>query len=183
VVGALHLRRGDLTIELVGSSATIEWTVQSELTRSRILGAAQVVLPGFEIIDRITVKEPETPQEMLQAGLDAQLAGEVVEFASDSSELTPAGIAVLDDVARLLSEFPGRVQISGHTDSQASPDYNLELSRRRAESVRDYLVSAGDDRDRFATVGYGESRPVATNETEVGRQQNRRTEFHVLEEN
>ena len=183
VVGALHLRRGDLTIELAGSSAIIEGSVLSELTKSRILGAAEVLLPGFDIVDRITVKEPEGDLETLQHRLDAMLSADAVEFESDSARLTPAGIAVLEDVAELLREYPGRVQISGHTDSQASPEYNLDLSRQRAESARDYLVSAGFKPGRFVTVGYGEARPVATNETAEGRQRNRRTEFHVLEEN
>jgi OOP family OmpA-OmpF porin len=183
VVGALHLRRGDLTIELAGTSAIIEGSVLSELTKSRILGAAEVLLPGFEIVDRITVKEPEGDLETLQHRLDSMLAADVVEFESDSARLTPTGIAVLDEVAKLLKEYPGRVQISGHTDSQASPDYNLDLSRRRSESVRDYLVSAGFDPGRLVTVGCGESRPVASNDTAEGRQRNRRTEFHVLEEN
>ena len=91
--------------------------------------------------------------------------------------------SVLDEVVVAMNAAPGRVQVAGHTDSQASQDHNRPLSERRAESVRDYLVSAGIDADRIVTIGFGETRPIATNQNAEGRQRNRRTEFHVMEEN
>ncbi|MCL7991751.1 MAG: OmpA family protein, partial [marine benthic group bacterium] len=68
-----------------------------------------------------------------------------------------------------------------HTDSVGEDDFNMDLSQRRAESVRNYLVELGLARDRFDTTGFGETRPIADNETEEGRHRNRRTEFRVLD--
>jgi outer membrane protein OmpA-like peptidoglycan-associated protein len=112
--------------------------------------------------------------------------GQVMSFAniyfdSGSATLKPSSFSVLDDVADLLRENSEvRVEISGHTDSDGSSSYNQDLSRRRAESVRSYLVQKGISASRLTTVGYGESQPVASNATADGKAQNRRIEFRVL---
>jgi outer membrane protein OmpA-like peptidoglycan-associated protein len=72
--------------------------------------------------------------------------------------------------------------IEGFTDSTGSKDYNLELSRRRAESVKDHLVSLGVNGDRISTKGYGERYPVASNDNPGGRQLNRRVEVTVVQD-
>jgi len=181
-LSALHHSRRDLVIELTQGRATVSGTVLSELARRRVVGAAAATLPAFEIVDRLTVREPSAAHETLQANLDALLDGKVVEFATDSAELTPAGRKVLDDVASILKRLPGRVEISGHTDSTGNDAHNLELSGRRAESAARYLVSRGIDAARLTTVGYGATRPVASNATDEGKQANRRTELHALKE-
>lgn len=182
-LAALNHSRRDLDVELTNGQVIIAGTVVSELARSRVIGAAAATLPEFEIVDRLTVREPGDARERLQADLDRLLAGEVVEFATDSAELTAKGRAVLDDVVAIMKKNPGRVEISGHTDSTGTPEHNLELSRQRAESAARYLVSRGIDPARFETVGHGQNRPVASNATDNGRQANRRTEFHSLKEN
>ncbi|AMC99519.1 OmpA family protein [Halomonas chromatireducens] len=101
-----------------------------------------------------------------------------VTFAFDSSEIREGAYRELEQVANTLRENPDmRVRIEGHTDHVGSAEYNEGLSQRRADSVRDFLVSRGIDANRMTTVGYGESRPVATNETDEGRAQNRRVEI------
>ena len=72
-----------------------------------------------------------------------------------------------------------RVTVEGHTDNVGNPDKNLEISEKRAEAVRDYLVSQGVAGDRIITTGKGETEPVATNKTAAGRQQNRRVELII----
>lgn len=74
-----------------------------------------------------------------------------------------------------------KIKLSGHTDSIGSRYYNQKLSRQRAQSVMEYLVSKGVSKERLSSVGYGEDKPVATNSTEEGRQKNRRVEFIILE--
>lgn len=98
------------------------------------------------------------------------------EFDFDSARLTPAMEQALDDVARRLRDSEGieRLRIVGHTDSVGAADYNRGLSERRAEAVADYLAERGLDRDAMTVEGRGESDPVATNETEEGRAENRR---------
>jgi OOP family OmpA-OmpF porin len=181
-LAALHHSRRELDVELANGQAVISGTVLSELARHRVVGAAGATLPEFEIVDRLTVREPGDARERLQAELDRLLAGEVVEFATDSDELTAEGRSVLDEVVTIMRRLPGRIEISGHTDSTGTPEHNLELSRQRAESAARYLVSRGISSGRFETVGHGANRPVASNATAEGRQANRRTEFHSLKE-
>ncbi|NIC04090.1 OmpA family protein [Billgrantia bachuensis] len=102
-----------------------------------------------------------------------------VTFAFDSAEIRESAYPTLDQVASTLRENPRmRVSIEGHTDSVGSNQYNMDLSQRRADSVRDFLVSRGIDTNRMTTRGYGEEQPVATNETDAGRAQNRRVEIN-----
>jgi OOP family OmpA-OmpF porin len=182
-LAALHLSRRDLDSELTGGQAVIGGTVLSNLAKIRVLGGAVALLPGFEVVDRLTVREPSTSRETLQASLDNQLEGRVVEFETDSANLTPDGRRVLDSVITILRDKPGRIEISGHTDSTGPIDHNLDLSRRRAETVERYFIGKGFDADRFEVIGYGPTRPIASNATPEGQQMNRRTEFHALKEN
>jgi outer membrane protein OmpA-like peptidoglycan-associated protein len=72
------------------------------------------------------------------------------------------------------------IEISGHTDNISSKSFNKELSKKRANSVANYLIKKGIDRKRFTTEGFGYSKPIADNKTEKGRQKNRRVEFKIL---
>lgn len=117
--------------------------------------------------------EPEPVPEFEPVTLSSE-----VNFAFDSSELTRQAEVTLDEVARRLREHTDvRVRIEGHTDSVGSAQYNQGLSERRADSVRDYLMSQGISGERIMAVGYGEQRPVATNDTDEGRALNRRVEI------
>ncbi len=108
---------------------------------------------------------------------------EKIHFYTDSSTIQPRSYSTLNDVVRILQDHPEvrKVQIEGHTDSRSSDAYNQKLSERRAKSVHDYLVSKGIESGRLVWVGYGESRPIASNETTEGRAMNRRTVLRVLE--
>lgn len=104
-----------------------------------------------------------------------------VHFETASARLTHHSLAVLAQAAAALKGQPTmRVEVSGHTDSVGSDEYNQDLSQRRAQSVVDFLVDNGVARDRISAVGYGETRPVASNDTPEGRASNRRVEFRVL---
>jgi OmpA-OmpF porin, OOP family len=104
-----------------------------------------------------------------------------VNFEFDKDTLTADAKVVLNDVAKgLVSQKDLRVEIAGHTDAKGSNAYNQRLSDRRAASVRTYLVSQGVASTQLLSKGYGESQPVATNDTDAGRAQNRRVEFRVL---
>jgi OOP family OmpA-OmpF porin len=73
-----------------------------------------------------------------------------------------------------------RVEVSGHTDNSGQPAYNKQLSEKRALSVYNYLVEKGIDKNRLMPIGYGQTKPLADNATEEGRQQNRRIEFRIV---
>ncbi len=104
-----------------------------------------------------------------------------VTFAFDSGDVNSKFYPILDSVGLVLDEFDQTfVEVAGHTDSVGSPDYNQQLSERRATSVADYLMSRGVDRQRLITVGGGENYPIATNTTSAGQAQNRRVELTIV---
>ncbi len=104
-----------------------------------------------------------------------------IHFATNSAEILPESERVLQEIAQFMSQNPTmQLMIEGHTDSVGGPEFNRELSSRRAESVKTWLVhQAGVDSQRLNTVGYGLEQPVADNSTEQGRAQNRRVELKV----
>lgn len=104
-----------------------------------------------------------------------------VFFAIGSAELRPESQAELNRLKQLMDENPQmKIRINGHTDNEGSDSENLQLSDRRAKSVRDYLISKGIAVNRLDSRGYGETLPIADNNNPQGRQQNRRTEFVVI---
>ncbi|RLB00672.1 MAG: hypothetical protein DRG55_06185, partial [Deltaproteobacteria bacterium] len=104
-----------------------------------------------------------------------------VLFAFDSAELTPKARAILDEVVAILKEHPElTVEIEGHTCALGDEAYNQWLSERRARAVKDYLVSKGISPERLKAVGYGETRPIAPNDTKEGRIKNRRVELRAF---
>ena len=106
---------------------------------------------------------------------------EQIHFAYDSSEILPDSYPILDEISSILYSHPTmELRIEGHTDSSGSQRYNLRLSDERAGSVRSYLVRTGISADRMASVGFGEERPIETNDTADGRAANRRVEFHIV---
>jgi OOP family OmpA-OmpF porin len=103
-----------------------------------------------------------------------------VVFETNSAELRAESIPVLDNAISTLKRYPElKIEVAGHTDSRGSDAYNLQLSSRRAESVRKYLADGGVT-NALTSRGYGERQPVASNNTEEGRQQNRRVVLRVL---
>jgi OOP family OmpA-OmpF porin len=103
-----------------------------------------------------------------------------VSFESNSAKLTPQSLTVLNDAADTLKKHPDvKVEAQGYTDSTGDDGYNLGLSQRRAEAVRDYLISRGAAAGNITAKGYGEAKPVADNKTAAGRAQNRRVTLRV----
>ena len=104
-------------------------------------------------------------------------------FEVNKSTLLAGGFLAIDKLANFLNKYPSRnLLIEGHTDSRGSDLYNLGLSKQRANSVMNALMERGIDGNRIITKGYGEQYPVASNETDAGRQQNRRVEVIILDE-
>jgi outer membrane protein OmpA-like peptidoglycan-associated protein len=102
-------------------------------------------------------------------------------FDFDKATLRPESTNELERLTRLLNDVPTlKIEISGHTDSKGAADYNQKLSQNRAKAVVDYLVKAGIAADRLTFAGYGKDQPIATNDTDEGRQLNRRTEFKII---
>jgi outer membrane protein OmpA-like peptidoglycan-associated protein len=103
-----------------------------------------------------------------------------VLFDVNSSTVKPGGYDELQRVAGVLNNYPQTtIQIAGHTDSSGSDQYNMQLSQQRANAVKNALVGYGVAPARLMTVGYGESKPIASNATEAGRQMNRRVAITI----
>lgn len=111
--------------------------------------------------------------------LAISLKGDVT-FDTNSAIVKPGLYSEIDRIANILIKYPETViQVEGHTDTIGSESYNSELSARRAEAVKNLLVQKGVDPARIRTMAFGESTPIASNDTEYGRAQNRRVEIKV----
>jgi outer membrane protein OmpA-like peptidoglycan-associated protein/tetratricopeptide (TPR) repeat protein len=125
-----------------------------------------------EIIKDIALKK-------IQVGSTIVLKNIFYDF--DKATVRQESTSELERLLKLLNETANlKIEISSHTDSKGANDYNFKLSYNRAKSVVDYLISKGISSDRLVSKGYGEEKPIATNDTEEGRQMNRRTEFKIL---
>jgi outer membrane protein OmpA-like peptidoglycan-associated protein len=107
-----------------------------------------------------------------------------VTFDHDSAVVRPGLYSEIDRIANVMMQYPDTfIRVEGHTDSTGSEDYNLELSARRAVAVKNLIIQKGVPSHRIETVTFGESRPIATNDTEAGRQMNRRVEIKIAPKN
>jgi len=129
---------------------------------------------------KVAIKVPLKPivEEEVGAG---PIVLHNIEFETGSSSLLPSSKAELNLLYELMASRPDlRIEIRGHTDNVGEPEDNLVLSTARARSVYNWLINKGVDEQRVEYMGYGETEPVSNNETEMGRQQNRRTEFEII---
>lgn len=123
---------------------------------------------------------PGAEVERINEGIRLILGENTVNFGFDSSNLTPTAKSNLDRLVKVFKENPDtNISIYGYTDSKGSDSYNLKLSERRANAVVAYLSANGIKRSRLTAKGMGEAEPIASNDTDAGRAQNRRVEFAI----
>jgi outer membrane protein OmpA-like peptidoglycan-associated protein len=157
--------------------------------KSAMIGAAAGALVGGSVGYYQDKQEAKLRQQMAGTGVDVVRKGDNitldmpggVTFAFDSANLNSQFYPVLDKVATTLAEFDKTViEVAGHTDSVGTAAYNQQLSERRANSVAAYLASRGVSQSRMVTIGAGKDHPIASNDTEEGRAQNRRVEITIV---
>jgi len=172
--------RGSVIID--GHFLVLSGRVPSEKTKGTILGTvAPLRSLGLELEDLMSTGAPAAAASSLQSKLDEILSRSQIEFDSNQSTLTARGRAVLDRLIPILQRSsPTSIEIGGHTDGFGAPDYNKELSRRRAEAVRQYLANHGVTH-RMTAVGYGASKPRTSGTSRAALQRNRRIELRVQE--
>ncbi|MDX1506954.1 MAG: OmpA family protein [Woeseiaceae bacterium] len=160
-----------------------------ERRQRAMIGAGVGALAGGSIGYYMDRQEMKLRQELEGTGVSVTRIGDNitlnmpgnVTFATNSSDLSPAFFDVLNSVSKVLKEFDKTViEVAGHTDSTGTDAYNQALSERRATSVGTYLRGQGISDQRMILVGMGESRPVADNSTDAGRQANRRVEITMV---
>ena len=154
-----------------------------------LIGAGVGGLTGAAVGSYMDKQEDELRQQLQGTGVSVTRSGDElilnmpgnITFATDSSALNPGFHEVLNSVVLILRKFDKTlIEVAGHTDSTGSAEYNKKLSWQRAQSVANYLIDQGVDPQRIITVGHGEERPIASNKTAEGRQQNRRVELTLI---
>ncbi len=147
-------------------------------TRATIVGKEKIVVTA------------ERPKPVVKKEMKAKVVGKKIEitekvmFDTNKATIKEESHGLLNDVAQVMEENPNiqKVRIEGHTDSDGSTKHNKKLSQNRADSVMAFLVDAGIEKDRMEAVGYGEDKPIADNNTDEGKEKNRRVEFNIMEQ-
>lgn len=172
------MERGSIIID--GRSIVLSGRVDGDRAKATVLrDIAPLTQAGLELEDHILAAQLTAPSPSLQKKLNEILSHASIEFESNTTTMLPRGRAALDQLIALLRRAPHTaIEIGGHTDKYGEPDYNLQLSRRRAEAVRDYFISHGLT-NQFTAAGYGASRPLSVAQTRAGFQHNRRIELRV----
>lgn len=162
---------------------------KKERKERALKGAGIGAITGGGVGYYMDVQETKLRERLENTGVSVTRSGENIilnmpgniTFEVNKSDLRPDFVEVLHSVSLVLKEYKSTmIEVAGHTDSSGSDSYNLLLSQQRAQAVSNVLINDGVQPVRIDTVGYGETRPIASNDTPVGRQQNRRVELTLL---
>ena len=127
-------------------------------------------------IARGDIRVEKLPNDELKVGMTS-----ATTFDVDSANIKPGFDSTMDKIAGIVNKYgKTQLQIAGYTDNTGSPEYNLDLSRRRANAVESYLLAEQVASARMSSVGFGEERPIASNDTDYGRTLNRRVEITII---
>jgi OOP family OmpA-OmpF porin len=181
VLPVLEQMQGVRSVMIDGRFLVLSGVVPSEEVKSTILRTVSPLRSlGLQLEDHMTVAAAAASPS-LQTRLNDMLSRSQIEFDSNQATLTARGLAALDRLIPVLIQAPhASIEIGGHTDGFGAPDYNKDLSRRRAEAVKEYLTTHGVTHELTA-VGYGATKPLATGISRAALQRNRRIELRVLE--
>ena len=194
LVALLASLQGKSSIDIHDRIITLQGAVTSADHKAKVLRELTAIAgPEYRLDEHLSVLPGTTPSASAsgpaspshaasQSALDDVLRRESVAFESNSATITPRGRSVLDKLVTIVRRAPElSFEIGGHTDPIGDPQYNLQLSHKRAEAVRQYFVNR-DLHNRFSAVGYGSARPLSTDRTRASLQRNRRIELRVKEE-
>jgi outer membrane protein OmpA-like peptidoglycan-associated protein len=176
---------------LLGTAAglVVGKTTNASSRKAMLIGAGIGAIAGGGVGLYMDNQEAKLRQRLEGTGVSVTRAGDRIilnmpsniTFDTDRAEVRPQFYDVLNSVAIVLAEFnKTMVDVTGHTDSDGSDEYNQDLSERRAAAVAQYLVSQGNNPQRFQVLGMGESQPIATNASAGGKAQNRRVEIEIV---
>ena len=169
-----------LTCLLAGADYALNVSKEGYLFYSDNFALADTQNPEDPFLIEIPLQRIPTDPEVTSTEMAEPIILKNVFFETGSAELLPVSLTELNRLRDLLERYPQlAIQINGHTDNVGQPEDNLNLSESRAQSVYRYLIDQGIAAERLTFKGYGETKPIASNETKGGRQQNRRTEFVI----
>jgi len=129
-------------------------------------------------------EEPPEPPPRVELKEDRIEIHEKVQFEYNSANILEVSHSLLNEVADVIKKTPRikKIRVEGHASADGSDEYNMKLSDRRAKAVRAYLITQGVDEKKLVAKGFGETKPIADNDTEEGREKNRRVEFNIVEQ-
>lgn len=171
------------------AGAVVGLLTKGDKLENALIGAGVGALAGGGVGYYMDVQEAKLRQRLEGTGVSVTRVGDnitlnmpsSITFGLNSSDLNAQFYSALDGVSMVLKEYNKTViEVAGHTDSSGSDQYNQQLSQRRASSVAGYLSSHGVDSQRLLTVGAGEAHPIASNDSDAGRAQNRRVEMTIV---
>lgn len=173
--------RGSIIID--GRSLVLSGRAKNPAAKTALLRTiTPATAAGLAVEDHVLATLSSTPaasKSPLQININKILARASIEFDSNSATITSQGEATLDKLLIVLRQSPKLpIEIGGHTDSYGEPDYNLQLSQRRADAVRRYFIQHGVT-NPLTAVGYGATHPLSKETHRQGLQRNRRIELHV----
>jgi outer membrane protein OmpA-like peptidoglycan-associated protein len=154
-----------------------------------LIGGALGAAAGGGIGYYMDRQQEELNKELAGSGVDVQRQGDTINlnmpggitFDTAKTNIKPAFTPVLNDIANVMVKYPEtKIEVQGHTDSVGDNNSNLSLSQLRAQSVTSYLITKGVDSNRIRSVGFGESMPIASNDSADGREKNRRVEIKII---
>jgi len=177
-VGSLKAERDSFSAELDDLRRKYAGTQEDQRTINEQLRQERV---KRERIERVSDLYRVDEAKVLQDGKNVIIRLTGFTFPSGTSVIEPVFFPLLTKVQESIEEFPSsHIAIEGHTDSKGEDSYNLKLSQKRADAIRTYLVAnLGINPERIVAVGYGESRPIANNDTDQGRSMNRRVDVVI----
>jgi outer membrane protein OmpA-like peptidoglycan-associated protein len=153
-----------------------------------LLAGCSAIMPAakqepFPVMDVKATRPPPGPDRVVLTESNVAIMDKV-QFETGKSEIKPESHGLLDEVAKVLKDNPQVevISVEGHTDSTGSAEFNKKLSQERAESVAKYLAKKGVKAARMEPKGYGPERPIADNETDAGKDANRRVEFNIIKQ-
>ncbi|MBV7296624.1 OmpA family protein [Enterovibrio paralichthyis] len=153
------------------------------------IGAAIGALAGAAVGQYMDQQEAAFREELAGSGIQVVREGDNIRlvmpsnitFATNQSNISPSFDSTLDAVARVMNKYDKTfLSIDGHTDSTGDAAYNMSLSEKRAESVRNFLLRQGVNGQRMYVTGFGETQPIASNDSSAGRAANRRVEIQIV---
>ena len=171
------------------AGAVVGLLTKGDKLQNALIGAGVGALAGGGVGYYMDVQEKKLRDRMAGTGVTVTRMGDNITlnmpsnitFALNSADLNAQFFNALEGVSMVLKEYDKTViEVAGHTDSSGSDQYNQSLSERRAQAVAGYLGSHGVKTQRLITIGAGETHPVASNDTEQGRSQNRRVELTIV---
>lgn len=179
-LGGLRFSPGNIKVWTFGLGGGVG--LGSGFGAPKYRGMATIHYKRTKVVE-LEIEEPKQVSEVESPYEEKIIITQKIHFEFNKAAVRKISFPILDDIAEVLKLNPDiqKIRVEGHTDDIGNDEYNLNLSGARAGAVRDYLIQRGIEESRVTAVGYGETRPIDSNENDLGRAKNRRTEFTVLE--